>query len=130
MHFQMPPHQHAKIVSCLSGEIYDVIVDLRIGSPTFCKTESFYLSGASPNAIYIPSGCAHGFYTLSAEAMIHYLVSTEWDATADFGINWASVDTPWPLSRQPIVSERDHSFPAIAEFSSPFVFERESEMKR
>lgn len=115
MHFQIPPHDHAKVVSCLDGEIFDVVVDLRPESKTYQKAISFRLKGPSGEALYIPSGCAHGFQVLSKDgAWVAYYTSREHHAESDRGILWSSVPIDWPLD-QPVVSGRDQKFPNMNE---------------
>jgi dTDP-4-dehydrorhamnose 3,5-epimerase len=119
LHFQTPPHAHAKTVTVVRGEVVDVVVDLRVGSPTFGEHESFDLSGTAPTAVHIPLGCAHGFQVTSDEAIVAYLVGTEHAPDHDTGVRWNSVGIDWPLAA-PIVSARDSGFPTLAEFESPF----------
>jgi dTDP-4-dehydrorhamnose 3,5-epimerase len=115
MHFQLPPHDHAKVVSCVDGEIFDAVVDLRPSSPTYRKALSFRLKGESGEALYIPSGCAHGFQVLSPEgAWVAYYTSREHHAASDQGILWSSVPVEWPIDH-PIVSARDQEFPKLGE---------------
>ena len=120
LHFQTPPHQHAKLVFCTVGHVFDAIVDLRVDSPTFGKHEVFELSVSRGNALLIPPGLAHGFYAL-VESTLVYNVSTEYVATNDAGILWRSVGIPWP-SENPILSVRDMSFPPFCDFQSSFSF--------
>ncbi len=119
MHFQLPPHQHAKIVFCPKGAILDVIVDLRKDSPTFGQFHAEELSEANHRAYYIPEGFAHGFKALSDDAMTFYLVSSEYHRESDTGIRWDSFGFDWN-SAEAIISERDRSFPALKDFQSPF----------
>jgi dTDP-4-dehydrorhamnose 3,5-epimerase len=121
LHFQVPPHDHTKMVYCSEGEVFDVVLDLRIGSPTFGKFESFLLSAHSANCIYIPKGLAHGFYTISSTATIHYMVETVYSPEHDKGVLWSSVDIPWPV-KNPIISTRDSNFPHFSKFNSLFAF--------
>ena len=121
MHFQRPPHDHEKLVCCLSGEVLDVVVDLRVGSPTYGQADRIVLSQERGNLLYIPCGLAHGFYTLSAPAIMLYTVTTEYQPTHDAGIHWRSVPVEWP-NHDPIVSERDAGFPMLEDFQSPFVY--------
>lgn len=115
MHFQSPPHDHAKIVSCIEGEIFDVVVDLRQKSATYGKAEAFQLSGENAEALYIPNGCAHGFQVVSLDgAWMTYFTSKEHVPEADHGILWSSVPIAWP-DKNPIVSTRDQGFPAFGD---------------
>jgi dTDP-4-dehydrorhamnose 3,5-epimerase len=125
LHFQIPPHDHDKLVYCVSGEILDVVVDLRIGSPSYGKTCIFELRADIANMVYIPRGMAHGFYTLSDSAAMVYKVSTVHAPSNDAGILWNSVDVPWP-NTNPTISQRDRSFPTLSDFVSPFIYKKEN----
>ena len=119
MHFQLPPMDHVKIVYCVEGEVMDVVVDLRAGSPTYGHFDLFELSATKANSLYIPKGLAHGFYVRSALAIMVYKVSTIYSAAHDAGVLWNSVEIPWPIT-EPVISERDAAFPRLNEFVSPF----------
>lgn len=119
LHFQTPPHDHVKMVYCVHGEVFDVVLDLRVGSPTYGKTATFHLSADKANYLYIPKGLAHGFCATSDTATLIYKVSTVYAPQHDAGILWSSVDVDWPTD-QPILSERDTRFVALADFVSPF----------
>jgi dTDP-4-dehydrorhamnose 3,5-epimerase len=119
LHFQLPPHACDKLVACMSGRVLDVIVDLRIDSPTFSHHYALELDGAKGEGVYLPQGIAHGFYVLSESAAVSYAVTAEYSRDFDAGILWSSIDFVWPED-SPIVSERDSSFSRLAEFSSTF----------
>lgn len=121
MHFQTPPHDLTKLVFCLSGSVLDAVIDLRIGSPTYGKHALFELSAEKANMIYIPSGLAHGFYSLSDKAVIMYKVTATYSPAHDAGILWDSAGIPWP-DRSPIISKRDNEFTSLEKFVSPFTF--------
>ena len=112
MHFQLPPHDHAKLVSCLSGQILDVALDLRPSSPTFGQSFAVKLDGDQATGLYLPRGFAHGFLTLSAHASLQYLVETVHAPTHDTGIHWNSFGFEWP-NQEPLISERDAGLPAL-----------------
>lgn len=122
MHFQLPPADHAKMVYCVQGEVLDAVIDLRVGSPTFGQHALFELSAANANSVYIPKGMAHGFLTLSEEAIMVYNVTTTYSAEHDTGVLWDSAGIPWPVD-VPVMSDRDKSFPALNAFGSPFRYE-------
>lgn len=105
MHFQVPPSDHSKVVICLEGEVHDVFLDLRRGH-TYGQHDAVTLSHNNVNAIFLPAGIAHGFLTLSEEAALLYLVSTEHDPQNDMGIMWNSFGYRWP-NENPVTSERD-----------------------
>jgi len=123
MHFQTPPSDHAKLVYCTAGAIYDMALDLRIGSPTYGQHEVYELSSKASNAVYLPRGIAHGFYVREGPAVMVYHVTSEHDAAHDAGIRWDSFDAAWPV-QTPIVSARDASFGTFQDFKSPFQYGR------
>lgn len=110
LHFQYPPFAEAKLVTCLQGEIFDVALDLRAGSPTFLRWHARVLSAANLTSLFIPMGFAHGFQALRPECEILYLHSAPYTASAS-GIVDAfdrTLDIPWPLPLA-LISERDRS---------------------
>jgi dTDP-4-dehydrorhamnose 3,5-epimerase len=119
MHFQTPPHQHAKIVFCPQGAIMDVIVDLRRTSPTYGQHYAQVLSAANALGYYIPQGFAHGFRALEDNSITYYLVSSEYSPDHDKGILYNSFGFDWGTDK-PIISDRDLSFVKLEEFDSPF----------
>jgi dTDP-4-dehydrorhamnose 3,5-epimerase len=119
MHFQLPPHHHAKIVFCPQGAILDVIVDLRKSSATFGQYFAHELSAENHKAYYIPEGFAHGFKSLTDDAITYYLVSSEYSQQHDTGILYNSIGYDWQL-KNPIISERDLSFSSLSDFNNPF----------
>ncbi len=122
MHFQTLPHDHSKIVRCVAGKVMDVVLDLRTYSPTFKQATGFVLNSAQPRAIYMPRGVAHGFLTLSDEAVLEYHTSTVHHPASDSGIRWDSFGFDWGLGdAMPTLSARDKSFNGLANFVSPFV---------
>lgn len=119
MHFQTPPHDHDKLVYCTNGRLNDVILDIRKESPTYGKYASIELSGDNYRAIYIPKGMAHGFESLEDRTMMTYLTSTMHQPTHDTGIRFDSFGKKWSISN-PILNERDLSWPSLEKFNSPF----------
>jgi dTDP-4-dehydrorhamnose 3,5-epimerase len=122
MHFQLPPKDHVKMVYCVSGEVTDVVVDLRIGSPTYGQYDMFELSETKSNSLYIPKGMAHGFCVRSNQATMVYKVSTTYSPVLDMGIRWDSVGISWGIT-DPILSVRDQGFRTFEQFDSPFRYE-------
>lgn len=122
MHFQTPPCDHVKLVYCPFGEVFDVVVDLRLGSPTYGQARSITLSASAANYIYIPKGIAHGFCVKSDSAILVYKVSTTYSPKHDSGLLWSSVGVDWP-EKNPIISERDQKFSNLSDFKSPFQYE-------
>ena len=120
MHFQSPPYDMAKLVYCIDGDVLDVIVDLRLNSDTYGHFAEINLSAAKKNMIYMPSGIAHGFLTMSKSATLVYNVSSQYISSHDLGIKWDSFGFNWPLTPSQ-VSQRDLAFPDLINFSSPFI---------
>jgi len=115
MHFQREPHAEAKVVRCIRGAIYDVIVDLRKPSPTYCRWAAFELTDENRHALYVPPGLAHGFQTLVDATELYYQMSEPYVAGASDGVRW---DDPafgirWPIP-DPLLSEKDRSYPDFA----------------
>lgn len=121
MHVQAPPHDHEKLVYCLSGRALDVVVDLRAGSPSFGQVVSILLDGDNPRGVYVARGCAHGFLSLTEDCLMVYNVTTEYAPDHDLGILWSTIPFEWPVP-DPVVSARDRSFPGLADFRTPFSF--------
>lgn len=112
MHFQRAPHAEVKVVTCLRGAIWDVIIDLRPDSPTYRRWQGFELTTDNRCRLYVPAGCAHGFQTLSAGAEVGYLISVPYAPAAASGVRH---DDPafaigWPLPVTTI-SEKDEAWP-------------------
>jgi len=116
MHFQYQPHAECKIVSCLRGEVYDVAVDIRKGSPTFLHWHSVILSAANQKSMLIPEGFAHGFQTLIEDCELIYLHTVPFTDLSEAAINIADpeVGIIWPI---PItdISDRDLHHPFITD---------------
>lgn len=119
LHFQIPPFHHVKLVSCTQGVVMDVVLDLRVGSPTYGSYEVFELSGMDGDMLYLPEGIGHGFLALTDSVIIHYKTTRKYSAEYDMGIRWDSLGVQWPISN-PVLSERDLHFPRLDEFISPF----------
>lgn len=119
MHFQISPKSTAKLVACLSGEIFDAVVDLRKKSPTYLKTFTTRLSEHDPTMIFIPEGIAHGFYAFQENSTVLYLTSGVFSPEHDAGILWSSVGVDWPVA-DPIISERDQRLVPLHAFVNPF----------
>lgn len=125
MHFQVPPEDHAKVVYVSNGAILDVVLDIRQGSPTFGKFETITLNDDNRQAVYIPSGLAHGFLSLRDNSAVTYLQTTMHSAEHENGIRFDSFGMDWGV-KNPILSERDQLFPALEKFESPFVYHKTS----
>jgi dTDP-4-dehydrorhamnose 3,5-epimerase len=114
LHFQYPPHSEDKLVSCLRGEIFDVAVDLRRGSPTFLRWHGEILSAENCHSLVIPQGFAHGFQALSDDCELIYLHSRPYAAGAEGALNMRdpALAIAWPLPFTDI-SERDSRHPYL-----------------
>jgi dTDP-4-dehydrorhamnose 3,5-epimerase len=121
MHFQIPPHDHVKIVNVTKGSIKDVILDIRVGSPTYGKFVVQELCAQNGFVVYIPKGCAHGFLSLEDESCVSYLHSTSHAAECDTGIRYDSFGMDWGTD-DPIISKRDKNLVEFENFNSPFIF--------
>jgi len=112
MHFQRAPHAEAKLVRCTRGAIYDVIVDLRKGSPSYLKWFAATLSAENRRALFIPEDVAHGFQTLEDSSEVFYQMSAFYHPDAAAGVRWndPAFRIEWPIDR-PIVSARDAGYP-------------------
>jgi len=118
MHFQRPPHDHIKFVTCVSGEVLDVLVDIRKGN-SYGRIASTKLSAENAHCIYIPSGIAHGFLAISDDSLMLYKTSSEYLHSHDDGIHWNSFSFDWGIVK-PIVSNRDESHSSFLSFQTPF----------
>lgn len=119
MHFQVPPSDHYKMVTCLTGTVLDVVVDIRKASPSYGKVYSTELNSNNRSILIIPHGCAHGFLSLEDNSLMFYKVSTVYSPEHDKGIAWDSIDFDWTIEN-PILSERDNMHPPLKDFKSPF----------
>ena len=121
MHFQSPPFAHDKAVTCLVGEVLDVVLDLRRSSPTYGRSVSFRLDGAAPATVWIPVGCAHGFAVLgNNRALLHYAVTAEHAPANDLGVRWDSFGFEWPSASATLISDRDRSLARFADLPAVF----------
>jgi len=118
LHFQRTPKTEAKIVRCLYGAIWDVIVDLRKDSPTFCQWYGTELNNNNRTMIFVPQGFAHGYLTLSPDAEILYLVSEFYSPESEDGLRWndPQVGIKWPDTPQ-VISDKDVQAPLLADLS-------------
>ncbi len=117
MHFQLPPHDHGKLIFVTSGAVLDVALDVRKTSPTFGQSVSFELSADDQRCIYISSGFAHGFLSLEDNSRINYLVTSLHSPAHDSGVKWDSFNFKWPVT-SPLLSPRDEAFLSLDEFVS------------
>jgi dTDP-4-dehydrorhamnose 3,5-epimerase len=120
MHYQLKQPQ-GKLVQVISGEVFDVAVDIRPSSSTFKKWFGVRLSGENYNQLWVPPGFAHGFLTLSDTAVMTYKCSALYDPTERYAIRWndPAIGIEWPLEGAPILSAGDADAPLIAEATLP-----------
>jgi dTDP-4-dehydrorhamnose 3,5-epimerase len=123
MHFQLPPHDHAKLVYVPFGKINDCVLDIRKNSPTYGKHLFFELSHANGVALYISPGLAHGFEALDDGSVVAYLQTSLHNPEADSGIKFNSFGARWN-TLDPIVSDRDEGFSNFDEYISTFEYQK------
>lgn len=125
MHYQVAPHREAKLVRCTRGGIFDVAVDLRPESETFCEWVGVALTPKTGTALYIPEGCAHGFLTLTDDTHVFYMISAEYAPKAGRGVRYDDpafgIDWPEPVR---VIKERDASYPDFDPSAVEFVVEK------
>lgn len=115
LHYQWP-HPQGKLVSVIDGEVYDVAVDIRVGSPTFGRWAAAILSSDNHRHFWIPEGFAHGFAVLSEHATFVYQCTALYDRAGDAAIRWndADIAVDWPLA-EPLLSDKDTKAPFLAD---------------
>jgi len=123
LHFQAPPFAQTKLVRCVRGAILDVMVDLRLGSPTYGKTYQFELTAESGDQVLVPDSFGHGFVTLSPGTEVIYKVSAPYSPAHEGGLAWndPALDVAWPaLAQNAQLSARDLTWPLLKDLRSPF----------
>ena len=112
MHYQREPHSEAKLVRCVKGAIWDVVIDIRPDSPTYRQWQGFELSSENGHQLYIPKGFAHGFQTLSNDVEVNYLISEPYTPQSADGIHYDDpafkINWPLPVTK---ISEKDLKWP-------------------
>ncbi|MBB2989907.1 dTDP-4-dehydrorhamnose 3,5-epimerase [Mycolicibacterium iranicum] len=117
VHFaQLPPSQ-AKYVTCMRGAVVDVVVDIRVGSPTFGRWDAVTLDDGSHRAVYLSEGLGHAFLALQDDSVVNYLCSAGYDPAREHTINPLDPDLAidWPWDAEPILSDRDRDAPSLAQ---------------
>jgi dTDP-4-dehydrorhamnose 3,5-epimerase len=114
LHYQADPKPETKLIRCTAGVVFDVLVDVRPGSPTYGRWASFELSSHNHCQLYAPGGLAHGFQCLSDNCELFYLMSESYFPELARGIRWndPTLNIPWPLAH-PILSARDQNLPLL-----------------
>jgi dTDP-4-dehydrorhamnose 3,5-epimerase len=113
-HYQKAPHGQTKLVSCVAGKVWDVMVDLRPESPTKHQWAASELSAGDGRSHYIPKGCAHGFVTLEDHSTVAYLIEGDYVPVASSLFRWndPTIAVPWPVA-DPILSDKDRDAPLL-----------------
>lgn len=124
LHFQAPPYAQAKIVRCVRGAIFDIVVDIRRGSPKYGRWESYELTAENGHQLYVPIGFAHGFMTLRPNSEIVYKCSNYYAPETEGSILWSDpeIGIDWPFGVKPILSNKDDVGILLKDFESPFIF--------
>ena len=125
MHFQTEPKAQTKLVRTTTGVIYDVLVDMREGSPTYGKWEGYILSEYNHRQLLVPKGFAHGFVTLAPNCNVQYKVDEYYSKENDRGIAFddPAIGIEWPMPVDKLVlSEKDTNHPTLAKFDNPFIY--------
>jgi dTDP-4-dehydrorhamnose 3,5-epimerase len=113
LHYQVAPHEEAKLFRCVKGAVFDVVVDIRPGSSTYGAWFGTDLTARNRLMMFVPSGCAHGYLTLEDNSEVYYLVSEFYESTAERGIRWDDpiFNIKWPLTDNLIISDKDQNWP-------------------
>jgi dTDP-4-dehydrorhamnose 3,5-epimerase len=124
LHYQLYPKAQTKLVRATAGKIFDVVVDIRHGSPTYGQWEGFILSAENKLQLLVPKGFAHGFCTLVPNSEVQYKVDEVYSPEHDRGIAWndPALAIDWPVSN-PILSDKDGKHPVLADAEINFVYE-------
>lgn len=122
LHFQAPPQAQGKLIRCVKGAVFDVAVDIRVGSPTFGEWEGHELTEKNGYQLYIPIGFAHGFMTLEPKSEIMYKCTDFYAPSLEVSLRWDSCGIDWPLVVPPIISKKDSDAIKLEELESPFIF--------
>ncbi len=123
LHFQIEPMAQGKLVRCLAGEIIDVAVDIRKGSPTYGEWVGEILSAANHRMLWVPPGFAHGFQTLSEVTDVAYKVTNEYSSAHEGAIRWndPALAIAWPIAN-PVMNARDAEAPTLGAAQNPFTW--------
>jgi dTDP-4-dehydrorhamnose 3,5-epimerase len=121
MHFQLPPHEEAKLVRCTRGALYDVALDLRPKSPSYLRWVGAELTAENRTMLYVPEGCAHGFQTLATDTEAFYQVSASYAPEAERGVRWddPAFGIEWPEAAERTLSDKDRAWPDYVPVSVP-----------
>ena len=123
LHFQLEPFAQGKLVRAIAGAIFDVAVDIRVGSPSYGQWVAAELSADNGDQLWIPAGFAHGFATLAPDTIIHYKVTAPYSAADDRGLLWndPAIGIAWPVAEaEAVLSDKDRKQPSLAELAPSF----------
>jgi dTDP-4-dehydrorhamnose 3,5-epimerase len=127
LHFQHPPHSQTKLIRVLEGSILDVVVDLRVGSPSYGKVFSIELSAGNKKQLLVPTGFAHGYSVLSPTAEVFYKCDQFYNKAVEGGVlfndPFLNIDWGIPLEKM-ILSPKDREYPVFSDCKHPFIFEK------
>lgn len=117
LHYQLPPFAQGKLVRVMSGSVFDVAVDIRVGSPTYGRWVGLELSAKNKKAFWIPAGFAHGFIALEDNTYFSYKVTNYYDRESERALKWNDPDVGivWPAFNEPIISEKDEVAPMLSD---------------
>lgn len=122
LHFQAPPFAQSKLVRCVRGSIFDVVVDIRKGSQNYAKWESYNLTAEAGEILYVPIGFAHGFLTLEPDCEVSYKCSNYYEPAAEGALRWDTCGIDWPFFEELILSEKDKVASALEDLNTPFIY--------
>ena len=125
LHYQSPPHAQAKLVRCGRGALFDVVVDIRRGSPAYGKWIGRELSFENGRQLLVPVGCLHGFATREAGTEIVYLCSDHYAPECDGAVRYddPGIGIDWGLDAEPVLSPKDAAAPLLQDLDTPFAYE-------
>ncbi|NJP38788.1 dTDP-4-dehydrorhamnose 3,5-epimerase [Alkalicoccus luteus] len=114
IHYQLPPYEQAKLVRCIRGSIYDVVIDLRRDSPTFLQHAAVELTSDNRKQLYVPAGCGHAFMTLVPDTEVLYKTDAYYAPEHEAGIHWSDhqLNISWPALK-PVLSQKDEQLPVF-----------------
>ena len=123
LHYQSPPHAQNKLVRCGQGRVFDVAVDIRVGSPTYGQWAGAELSAENGKQLLVPKGFLHGFVTREPNTEVLYKCTDYYAPECDGAVRWDSCGIEWGLEGAPVLSAKDEQAVALADFESPFTFD-------
>ena len=125
LHYQAPPFAQGKLVRCGRGRLFDVAVDVRVGSPTYGQWFGAELSFENGRQLWIPAGFLHGFVTREPDTEIVYKCTAHYDRASDGAVAWDSVGIDWDVT-DPLLSDKDRDAQRLADLNSPFTYEEQA----